>query len=422
MTATPNLTNSWLMTKISTNPLNSIKGLWFVSFILILIVFLQNPIWPIWGSHTTLIALLAPLVLIIAISRFQNISASSFIVGFTLLLYFFVYHGLTGDFRISTVLFVSTLILVSSVPYSYGSWAFQKAASILALLLAPSSFLWLIHLTGINLPNMPIEYGDWKGLAIDNVRLYNYFFFIYDAANPINRFYSYFDEPGVLGTLCAFILFGLKYNAKDIRVWIILVSGLLTLSMAFYFLLVIGYVIYHFETKKIWISLIAMTAIGSLAIFLIQEYAKNNNILDAGYMLFRFYYFIEHGVGTRTGLDFNDFYLNFIYSTDVFLGMGTSFFGNNLHLHSGQSYRLFLVEYGLLGIVLVAMTYMHLIWKTRMPIKIKLGLIALFFFSFLQRPFLLTPWQIIIFWMIASAYFTESLQKQPFSMGRRMSR
>ncbi len=53
----------------------------------------------------------------------------------------------------------------------------------------------------------------------------NYLLFVTMATANTFRFYSMFDEPGVLGTLSAFVLFANKYDFKRKSNLIILIGA-----------------------------------------------------------------------------------------------------------------------------------------------------------------------------------------------------
>ena len=64
------------------------------------------------------------------------------------------------------------------------------------------------------------------------------------------RFYGLFDEPGVVGTTGAILLCILRFNIKDKRTWVIMLSGLLSMSFFFYSTVAIYYVLYLSLVKK----------------------------------------------------------------------------------------------------------------------------------------------------------------------------
>ena len=71
-----------------------------------------------------------------------------------------------------------------------------------------------------------------------------YRFWIYDKfikiLAVIFRFQSLTEEPGVVGTLCAFILFTIDRKKYKKEFYIFCLAGILSLSLAFYLLLLFG--------------------------------------------------------------------------------------------------------------------------------------------------------------------------------------
>ncbi|MDE5833987.1 MAG: hypothetical protein K2H26_00545, partial [Ruminococcus sp.] len=58
------------------------------------------------------------------------------------------------------------------------------------------------------------------------------------------RFEGYFDEPGIVGTICAVLLTTKKFDLKDKYTWSILFAGLLSLSLFFYVIMLIYIILY----------------------------------------------------------------------------------------------------------------------------------------------------------------------------------
>src|SRR5690606_28258663 len=118
-----------------------------------------------------------------------------------------------------------------------------------AFIVFVSGIPWLIHTFAFPLPMWggTIQYYESKGM--DNI-LENYILFIQVQHEFVVRFYSIFDEPGTLGTLSAFVLYGNRYMFRRKENLIILIGGILTFSLAFYILLIAGLFIQNIRNIK----------------------------------------------------------------------------------------------------------------------------------------------------------------------------
>ena len=226
----------------------------------------------------------------------------------------------------------------------------------------------------------------------DAVYIYsNYFFFVTDAFIDYYRFYSMFDEPGVLGTFAAFVLYGNRYDFSKKENVVILVASLFTYSMAFYVLTILGWVYQSRKSvKKIMALLLVLIGVAfALMYYLKDDVAFQRAIID------RVLGFDISLVENRTNDYVNMFWKEYINSLDCILGMGTSFL-NNFFLF-GNSYKRFVIEYGLIGIFLLVLMYLKLVKKWNSLI---VGLCVIYILSFFQRPFAFTAWQIYLFTVI----------------------
>lgn len=98
---------------------------------------------------------------------------------------------------------------------------------------------------------------------------------VIDYGSDFIRFYGPFNEPGVVGTLGVILLCIQRFNFKDWRTVIILISGILSMSFFFYFL-VIGFgIVYLFFVKK----KIVIAALFVVLLFFSYNYTKNVPII-----------------------------------------------------------------------------------------------------------------------------------------------
>ncbi|RGS67088.1 hypothetical protein DWX77_16760 [Blautia obeum] len=86
-----------------------------------------------------------------------------------------------------------------------------------------------------------------------------------------------FNEPGWLGTTIALIICYEKFDYKKMSNWILLVAGILTYSLAFFLIIVAGFVIRNIKEYKKWIPIIAVIII---IMFVLPNINTNNTQIN----------------------------------------------------------------------------------------------------------------------------------------------
>lgn len=378
------------MTKFNFN----LSGL--VPFLLAFIVFVQNPVWLIWDYYYNILTFLV-LVLMFIVFR-KKFTFRHHVIFFLYLvsfLYFGVYHNFS-TVRISSFVTLLTILVIFNVD----AIDFNKGLIILRDLLFYVVFIslcaWFLNgIFNFYSPISTLTYGEGKGddgaTVIDN-----YLFYIQEANSLFPRFYSVFDEPGMLGVLSAFILLGFKNNISNFRNFIIFLGGFFSFSLAFYSLFIISSIVINLKNIKylIYSFLIIFSIV--LFIFYLDFMNYSLNFLIFG----RISNFSDYGIEQRMSDSLNVYYSNYIFSPTSIFGKGTEFFKYNSNLLSGQGYKIFIIEYGFFGIFLILLLYFSLI---RVRNWFSFCCLIIFIVSFLQRPFLFTPWQIILFSMLVNS-------------------
>lgn len=373
--------------------------------VFLLIVFAQNPPWPIWEFQNEFVALSVMAGLILTLQRGAEYFRGGHL-GFLAiiggLIYFFYAHGLAGSFRFSSVIFILTLLLIFRSDSRVGARAFDQISYSFSAILLVSLIWWGLWQFGLPLPSSPISYGEWKGIDGGD-QLDNFYLFVSESQTLINRFYSIFDEPGVVGTLAAFVLCGLRFDFRRKRTWIVLAGGLFAWSLAFVVLSVVGYIFFNEggKQKVIIAGIFALVcAVGAILVGSVLPTDESASML----LLYRIANFSEYGISSRTDEKLNEFFFEYVGSLRLIFGEGTAFFVLRPELLSGQGAIFYIIEYGVLGMALLTLTYISLI-RSNVGLRYRgYYLLVVFLLSFLQRPHLMTPWQIVLFWTILCAW------------------
>lgn len=363
----------------------------YVALLLVGIILAQNPPWFIWRVYYPLMTLLIAILLILSLKRLKTktFSVREIILILSLTAFFFIL-SIFNEVRISSLISVITFILMLTISDEEGIRALRILTKTLSITILISLSAWLIHNNLYSLPMYgTLSYGEGKGADQSSV-IDNYFLFIEIRRSIINRFYSVFDEPGVIGTLAAFILYANQYDFKNKHNIIIFIGGVFTFSLAFIVLIAIGFML-----SKLTLSIKFVSSIFLLLILIGSTYfiLKENETFQL-VVIGRIMSSESSGLESRTSYDLNNYYDEFKNTTSFFTGKGTSFFTNHPELKQGQSHKIFFIEYGLTGFLLVLLMYLALLYPYN---KMGVFYLLLFIISFLQRPFMLLPWQIIIF-------------------------
>ena len=220
---------------------------------------------------------------------------------------------------------------------------------------------------------------------------------------PFPRFQSIFLEPGHLGMISSLMLYMIRYNMRSWQGIIIFLSSLLSMSLAAYMLLFLGMVIYKLSFGNLlktitFLLMILMTCTMAYNLF------PNSYFSQA--ILLRLEYDEDKGFkgNNRISEDFEYYYNNKFYKTEhVLLGIG----GDNISTISGEggnsSYKVFIVQYGILGLVVLSVFFFVIVWYSKSSFV--RGLLLLYVASFWQRPYAL--WEVELFLFISIALLAK---------------
>ena len=368
----------------------------YAPLLICLCVLCQNPIWPIWHVGIPLSYVFLMFLFLLKHKKIlDRLRKLSVVVALSLWSVIFVFFPLFRGMHFSHILILLSFLIAFSLTDYEKDKALKYITSSVYYIIVISLPTWLIHTFFLELPSFGIL--DLSSLKGSFYPMNNHLLFVTFAVLDTNiRFYSMFDEPGVLGTLSAFILFGNRYNFHDKKNWIILLGGIFTYSLAFYVLSFLGYLCMNLHSiKKIVASCIVISFIGLSVFYLLQD-----NIGFQRSVITRFSRSNAENFENRTGYRATLFYEQNFYSTDIFFGIGYNKMMNE-HLKKGESYKLFIIENGLVGMIVLMIVYLLLAGKLNSLI---IAFYMLFFLSFTQRPFAFTVWQAFLFVCVVNAF------------------
>ncbi|EOX3451914.1 hypothetical protein ACPFUM_002610 [Vibrio cholerae] len=183
-----------------------------------------------------------------------------------------------------------------------------------------------------------------------------------------SRMNGAFDEPGLWGTVCALYLIGARFDLKPVSNKLIFFSGLITFSLAFYFLIFLAIL---FSSRR---NLIAVYLVSLLLIYFIMPGYFNDFILSR----LNFSHFIfERSSGELLHLYLNSGVREIIFGHGYLSSLGFAL--------GESSWLIFLYEGGFFLVVMTFVVYFASLFFLKGRFVFSLFLACLFM-SFFQRP------------------------------------
>lgn len=366
----------------------------------ILLFLCANPYF-LW--HTPLVSVALGLLCIVSF-RYYSFKQEYFLLG-TLFFIIYLTYVIKSEFSFWGAMSVILIVPFFFMKAGYVEVVYDKFIVVLAILLIPSILQYFLN-TFIGIPFPYKIIPPYEELKPEMYHQYT-FFVVNDQLRLLPRFFSYFDEPGVIGTLCGMILLSKKFNLSHWSSVVLLISGILSLSLAFFVFVAVGVLILDYK-HKFWVVL----GLISLVVVLSQiEY------LEPFFM--RFAFEDNQLIGdNRTTDSFNTWFANFMNSSDVWLGKGR---GYAAYMNEGgSSYKNLIVDYGIIFFIFYILIFCFKAIK-------KIGLsrefflwIALFGGCMYQRPSINRPEYVFVWlaaiYLLSNKEYTVSHKKE--KMGR----
>jgi hypothetical protein len=316
-----------------------------------------------------------------------------------LTVFLFLYISLPGISGIFTLPILSMLgiIVVFIIPLERLKLLGDKFFYILSILMLPSLVVYLLIVFNIELSyDVFFPSSGEKSWEAQFYRVYygsvflEHLIYKFNGLN-IPRLLGIFDEPGLLGTISSLYLVSKKFKLNSKTDYIFLISGVLSLSLAFYVIALL-YFIFHSLLYNKYKRLLILIMLGVTIIPALPA-----ELLDLP-LVSRAYSGLEDpsSLNNRTSSSFDQIYKNFINGDEFTLFRGN---GNAAHTQIGtglSSIKSLLYNYGLVGCFMIFILYfMTLINALFNHQEIEFRGVIIFTFLFIasayQRPDLLTP-------------------------------
>ncbi|GHT77558.1 hypothetical protein AGMMS50262_18870 [Bacteroidia bacterium] len=237
----------------------------------------------------------------------------------------------------------------------------SKTLGILLLISIPA---WILYLLGFSWPHYVSQ-----DCGIDFYIHANYYFFVVSAKPQdiidIQRFCSFFLEPGHLATTCSFFLFINKFNIKRWEVLLMLVAVILSLSLAGYGLLIGAYIFYlilYNKNYKKYLLAFALLIAGLTVFFM--NLNMGNNVINEKIISRLVFEDGEMSGNNRFTPRFESHYHKYLKSDDVYWGILKEFSTVDYKynwMDGSAGWKRYIIMYGIIGTSLVLIFYLLLL-------------------------------------------------------------
>lgn len=176
---------------------------------------------------------------------------------------------------ITSLVFSIPLLFLSFASTKFLANVIKSFCTVYCIVVGLALISWSLVLLGIISPIRtipPLNANDF-----DYYTVYPLFLITDNAFNIQNsfRFAGPFDEPGMVGTFSALLIFANSFNFRDWKTYVMLISGIASFSLFFYIVIIIVLIPYLLGKKKIGVILLLILSLGALYIG-----TKDNAIME----------------------------------------------------------------------------------------------------------------------------------------------
>ena len=337
----------------------------------------------IW-KNTQLANYVSGILMLLVLFRHTKITLTNLKISIFFLLcnlYFFLGGSLYNSF--SPIFFLPLLFLI--LPNNLQLEIFKKFTKIISVIFALGVITYSIRLF-IDLPGFEI-------LPLNKFKQSSYLVYLFDITLPqtlFPKFFSIFDENGVVGTVCALLISFQKIKINSFTNVSILIAGLLSFSLAFYIVLLLTLI---FDFKIHYLIFVPIIFI------LFNIFIPKDNIFYL-YILDRVVITEEGFAGdNRTGKDFDINYEYFLKNGGNDLTFGRGVLADKIDeidTLGSSSYKFLVYRHGIIGCSLFLLFFIYLTIKIS-PTPRGFFFLSIYILLLYQRPNLFLYYNIVIY-------------------------
>ena len=311
-----------------------------------------------------------------------KITARSIMLVSTLIAIMLWYSVISG-FIFGIVMLLSYLpaVYLYFLPYERKIKLLYFVTKWLGILLIGSIIVFISTLVTVYPPPLAIFY--LEDLNYDPFLNYGFYLQQTSENSIVPRFNAFFLEPGHLSIVCAFLIIANKFNFKDNKYcYVLLISVLLSFSLAGYVILGVSYFLYSVKDIK---TLIGVGLVGGILFLGSQLWNNGDNVVN-DLIFSRLQYDENKGVSgnNRTTPETDALFDVMVESGEIIQGIENK---DDIRIR-GAGYKVFLIRYGVITTILVFIFYLCLIPK-KVNRKYAFVFVSMIVLCFLQRAY---PW------------------------------
>lgn len=196
------------------------------------------------------------------------------------------------------------------------------------------------------------------------------------------RFNAFFLEPGHQALLSTFLILANRFRFKECPwLWILLIAVIFSFSLAGYLLLFTGYALLKINSLlKAFIAFVILAAVVGGATY----WSGGNNAMNE-LIISRLEQDSEKGIkGNNRFTNNTDFtYMRILKSKDIWTGVKEK---TNIKLIEGAGYKIYIINYGLIGVILSFLFYLSLV-PSNPDYRYTISFIIVLILCFIQRSY-----------------------------------
>lgn len=277
----------------------------------------------------------------------------------------------------TTILMYMPVLWLLQLPFEYKEDLLKFTTKWYSILLIPGLLEYWATLF-ISLPSL----GQF--VHPNYVPYTNYGFFIkttYDTGMLV-RFNAFFLEPGHQAILSTFMMIANKFRFKSCPwLWVLALSTMFSFSLAGYMLAAAGYILLKVNTV---IKAAVVGTIGTIVVVAAINWSGGNNALN-DLIITRLEQDSNKGIKGNNRVDQNTdhTYAKAVKHHDLWLGVKEK---TNMKLIAGAGYKIYIINYGLVGVILALLFYLGVI-PPRPDYRFTIAFLIVIILCFMQRAY-----------------------------------
>lgn len=333
----------------------------------------------------------------------HNKSSSGLITLFILSCLLFAIRG-----TIASLVLTIPLLFLPFASSSFIQNVFRAFTNIYCIITGIALVSWILLLLGFNNPIGtidPLNANDFDYYTVYPLFLVTNNFF--DIQNAF-RFSGSFDEPGMVGTFSALLLFANTFNLKSWKTYILLLSGIASFSLYFYVVLIMGIIPKLFAKSKTSSTIVVL-----FSIIVFYNVTKENEVLgrliwdrmewNTSEKQFEGY--------NRTNYGAEIFYKNKWLTSDYWFGL-EDYEPYRKLARGSNSYQNIVMQYGMLFLMAYVLFFVKYAWSGKRNKYSFIVFVVLFLSCIYQRPQVLSSVYLFAYVCLAryETYLKTSLE------------